>query len=107
MKNIINKHNAHILSKKTTNTKNACNCRDKDNCLLQENCLISNVVYKAEVSTTDNTETKLYIGMTSKQFKQRFNNHKKSFRDQTYSKEKELSNYIWDLKLKGRKPVIN
>ena len=106
MKNIINKHNAHILSKKTTNNENACNCRNKDNCPLQGICLISNPVYKAEVSTTDNTETKLYIGMTSNQFK-RFNNQTKSFRDQKYSNETELSNYIWDLKRKGREPVIN
>ena len=75
--------------------------------LRNENCLISKVVYKAEVSTTDNTETKLYIGIKSNQFKQRFNNHAQSFRDQKYSNETELSNYIWDLKLKGREPVIN
>ena len=107
MKNVINKNNANILSKKTTNNENACNCRNKDICPLQGNCLISNVVYKGEGSTTNNTETKLYICMTSNQFKQRFSNLTKSFRDQIYSNETELSNYIWDLKLKGREPVIN
>ena len=64
------------------------------------------VPFKAEVFTINNTETKL-LGMTSYQFKQRLNNHKKSFPDQKYSNKTELSNYIWSPKPKGREPVIN
>ena len=98
MKQIINKHNKHFLSRNACNANGNnnedCNCRTKENCPLQGNCLVSNVIYKAEVSTVDDGERKNYIGMTANQFKQRYNNHTKSFPDKCYSKETELSNYI-------------
>ena len=42
-------------------------------------------------------ETKFYIGSTEN-FKQRYNNHKKSFNNKAYSNETSLSKYIWQLK---------
>ena len=83
-------------------TQNKCNCRRKEECPIPENCLATNVIYKAKVTTTDNAETKKYIGMTSNEFKVRYRNHTKSFRDKKHSNETELSKYIWDLK-KGRR----
>ena len=105
MKAAINTHNTHILSKTKPNnvpTQNKCNCRRKEECPIPENCLATNVINKAEVTTTDNAETKKYIGMTSNEFKVRYRNHTKSFRDKKHSNETELSKYIWDLK-KGRR----
>ena len=45
-------------------------------------------IYKAEVTTTDNAKTKKYIGMTSNEFKVRYRNHTKSFRDEKHSQMK-------------------
>ena len=54
------------------------------------------VVYKATVKT-DNGE-KHYIGLTGNSFKERFNCHSMSFRDEKYRKETELSKHVWKLK---------
>ena len=40
-----------------------------------------------------------YIGMTTTSFKQRFANHKKSFKHQDYQNETALSSFIWDKNL--------
>ena len=45
--------------------------------------------------------SKEYIGLASNTFKERFKNHSKSFRQKKYSKETELSKYVWTLKHKG------
>ena len=50
-------------------------------------CLTKNLVYQDEVTTNDNNETKKYIGITANEFKQRYYNHLKSFRDVKYSNE--------------------
>ena len=65
-------------------------------------CLTKNLVYQDEVTTNDNNETKKYIGITANEFKQRYRNHSKSFRDVKYSNETELSKYIWKLKTDNR-----
>ena len=99
MKSIISRHNHKILSKsKTTPNQNNCNCRKPSECPMNRNCLSASIVYKAEVSTCDTGDRKEYIGMTANSFKERFNNHKKSFNNEKYEKETELSKYIWKLK---------
>ena len=60
--------------------------------LLNGECLTKNIVYKATVESIDTT--KQYIGMTSTTFKDRFSNHKKSFKNEKYKTETKLSNYI-------------
>ena len=42
-----------------------------------------------------------YIGLTSDQFKVRYRNHTKSFRNIAYRNETCLSNYVWKLKDEG------
>ena len=102
-KNIVNKHNARILDKdKINNNESYCNCRNKESCPLPGNCMISNIIHKAEISQANSTEKKLYIGMTAHPFKQRYNNHTKSFRDHKYSNKTVLSNYVWGLKTKEK-----
>ena len=66
--------------------------------MLLDSCLATNVIYKAEVITTDDMSKKRYIGMTAGPFKLRYNNHKKSFRDPDHGKDTVLSNYNWKLK---------
>ena len=56
--------------------------------------MINSIVYKAEIKSKDDGETREYIGMTANAFKSRFYNHKKSFKDVRYENETELSKYI-------------
>ena len=55
------------------------------------------IVYKATISAP-NRPTRVYHGLTEGPFKTRYNNHNKSFRLEKYSKETELSKYIWELR---------
>lgn len=97
VKNIISKHNKKILDNtEITHNENLCNCRNKRECPLKGSCLIKSIVYSAEIKTTNTTKT--YIGMTGGTFKIRYNNHKKSFKNEKYEKESELSKHIWSLK---------
>ena len=72
----------------------SCNCRNKECCPLEGYCLRECMVYEAKVSTDNNF--KLYYGTCEGEFKFRFYNHTKSFRDR--ANETELSKYIWQLK---------
>ena len=63
-------------------------------CLLEGYCLSERMVYEAKVSTKDNF--KLYYGTCKGEFKSRFCNHIKSFRDR--DNETELLKYFWQLK---------
>ena len=91
---IIKGHNGKILNSKPPPAK-PCNCRKKDSCPLQGNCLASCIVYKAEVTTSQ--EKKVYFGACSGTFKERFNNHKSSFRSIKRKDDTKLSQYIWQL----------
>jgi hypothetical protein len=105
IKNTISNHNRHLLTRKNQ-TPDGCNCRTKDKCPLDGNCLAKSIVYKAEIKTPDDGETKEYIGMTAGTFKARYANHKKSIKSQRYSNETELSKYTWKLKQKDRPYTI-
>lgn len=97
MRSIITKHNKQLLSKKEPHEPiRTCNCRCKPNCPLDGECLTSCIVYKA-VITTEN-ETLTYLGASEGEFKSRYNNHTKSFRNNKYKNETELSKKIWILK---------
>ena len=92
MSSIIKQHNVNILSAES-NEKRSCNCRNKECCPLEGCCLKECMVHEAKVST-DNNFT-LHYG-TCEEFKSRFYNHTKSFRD--WGNETELSKCIWQLK---------
>ena len=64
---------------------------------MQGNCLQAGVVYKADITTTDNNETKTYIAVTANEFNTRFRKHTKSINSKKYQNENELSKYIWHL----------
>ena len=105
MKTMITKRNSRILNRnenRKLQRSDICNCRRKEQCPLQGNCLTNNIVYRADVNTTDTRESKQYIGLTANSFKERYRNHIKSFEDRKYSNETELSKYIWDVKSKNR-----
>ena len=104
MRSIINKHDGRIFSKlnnyNTNSKETSCNSRSKVSCPLQRYCLTTNLIYWAEISTSDDTTTKKYIGISANTFKSRYNIHTKSFRGIRYSKETALSSYIRKLKMK-------
>ena len=103
VKSIISNHNRRILkSNKITSDRKTCNCRVKNTCPLLGKCLTKSLVYNAEITTTDTHDSKNYIGVTAGTFKERFNNHKKSLKNSAYSKETELSKYVWNLKRQNR-----
>ena len=105
MKSFILRHNKTILRRhdqktETTNTNYArnCNCRRTERWSTQGNCLQANVIYKADVTTTDNNETKTYIGVRANNFKTRYRNHCKSLSNRRYKNETELSKHVWQLR---------
>ncbi len=100
MKTIISSHNKKLLSQKTqtpapTQQPKTCNCRKKKECPLEGQCLQTNVIYQATVTTQTTTET--YVGLATN-FKERYRNHKTSFRHENRRNETELSKHIWSLK---------
>jgi hypothetical protein len=93
---IISLHNKKISAKKEDDVLN-CNCRVKTNCPLDGKCRTQSVIYKCEV-TAENLPKKVYIGLTEREFKQRFSGHKQSFNNEKYKNSTTLSTYVWSLK---------
>ena len=82
-----------------------CNCRKKKDCPLRGKCLSTQIVYKATVTTEDGS--KQYIGLASGTFKERFNNHTQSFKNNRYEKETELAKCVWDLKRRNKEYSVS
>lgn len=102
MKTIINRHNKKVLdaaNDDNTSTDEQCNCRNKEQCPLDRKCLTSSVIYNAQITT--NNATKNYIGLTEGTFKQRYSQHKLTFKHRKYTNSTELSKYIWQLRDKN------
>ena len=78
MSSIIKQHNVKILPAES-NEKRSCNCRNKECGSLGWYCLRECMVYKVKVSRENNF--KLYHGTCEGEFKSRFHNHTKLFRD--------------------------
>ena len=81
IQNIINSHNRKILEdrQQTVKENKDCNCQQKQKCPLNNKCCTNCVVYKATI----NNEKTNYIGMTQGKFKDRFTQHKHSFKNQS------------------------
>ena len=103
MKSIIQSHNKKITTNTQTNLttqQNNCNCQQRQHCPLDGNCITGPIVYKATIKDRQENEH-TYIG-SSILFKDRYRNHKKSFRNEIYRRETTLSGFIWDNGLEGR-----
>ena len=96
MQSIISSHNRKMISPPDRPVTRSCNCRSRDNCVMAGQCLTTNIVYKSRVTTAD--DFKEYIGLTSNTFKERYNNHKSSFKNTNKAHSTSLSSYIWELK---------
>ena len=103
MQTIIQGHNKKILSTEKPTTEARCNCQVKSLCPVPGECCRPSVVYHATVNHDDG-KTAEYIGCTEPKFKERYGNHKKSFRHADYKSETTLSKYVWD---NGLNPTPN
>ena len=103
MKSIISSHSKHVLSDANTPAPqpDSCNCKKKPDCPLEGKCLQTNVIYQATVTTETTTET--YVGLATN-FKERYRNHKTSFRPLNRRNETELSKHVWNLCTSQLKP---
>ena len=89
LQTIIKKHDRKILETgKTPFSENNVTAGKKND------CLTSSVVYISNVTTESDTTGKNYIGLTEGTFKQRYTQHKLSFRNRNYSNSSELSKHI-------------
>ena len=96
MSSFIKQHSSDISSSPTKTEERSRNCRNKDNCPLDGSCLKTCIVYMADVIKHNGTH--IYYGASDGEFKFRYNNHMKSFRNRGYEHETELSKHIWELK---------
>ena len=95
MSNAIRKHNSKIMKNPAPCTTKTCNCRRKTDSPMDCNCLSECLIYKASVSATTD---KYYYGTCENTFKERYNNHKCSFRSKSREKNTELSKYVSESK---------
>ena len=79
VKSIINGHNLKVLNRTTAMDKSKdCNCRNSNKCPVKGHCQAKNVIYQATVISKDST--KIYVGSTGRRFKDRYAEHKSSFK---------------------------
>ena len=64
---------------------------------MENQSLTPQLVYRACVSNNKDNETKFYYDLTETSFKERYGNHRRSFRHERYKNDTKLSKYIWDL----------
>ena len=63
-------------------------------------CKVNNVIYKCTVYATPTFKQRVYLGIAESDWKQRYYNHKKSFKNIECRHDTSLSSYLWELKLK-------
>ena len=105
-KQIIDNHNKRILnsSKHINDTtdnstkKRHQNCRQKNTRPLNGNCPLSSLIYQATITRKESSTAETYIRLTENDFKNRYRNHKASFRHTKHENSTELSKHIWVLK---------
>ena len=85
MGSIISSHSKHILN--SDSTEYGWNCNNREECPLENKCLTSNKTDKQ----------KYYYGISDTPFKDRYENHKTSFRHGSHLTASDLSKYYWKL----------
>ena len=79
MKAIITGHNKKLLEKESSQQLKPCNRKNKDTCSLKGSCRQQSVIYQADISRRNTTES--YIGCSKREFKSRYYNHIQSFKN--------------------------
>ena len=104
LNSIISFHNKSLLEKQKQESR-LCNCRNKTNCPLQGKCLTPKIIYQATVKCEE--DTKFYIRLSEKPFKERYRNHIKDFNNIQYRNSTELTKYVWKLKEENNNFTVN
>ena len=89
MQTIITGHNKKLLEKKSFQQSKPCNCKNKDICPLKGSCRQKPIIYQADISHGNVTES--YIGCSETEFKSRYYNHIQSFKNIKKRNATELS----------------
>ena len=106
IKSVINMHNKEVITGKKTQAVK-CNCINKPDCPLSNQCQITNIIYKAKItSNLRNYQEKIYYGTSEGTLKQRYGNHKKSFNHEKHRTDTELSKEYWRLKELKAQPQV-
>ena len=58
---------------------------------------MKNILYKS-IASTPTKPQQVYIGISEDEWKKRYCNHTKSFRNKRYKNETSLSSYVWKIK---------
>lgn len=103
MSRIVKSHNEKVLNESQEDTPDArsCNCMHPTECPMNGQCLVSNIVYRANVSSPGVSD-RYYYGASATTFKLRYGDHKSSFNHERYKNKSELSKYIWHLKSQNK-----
>ena len=104
MKSIISSRSKQIVTPK--NKQVGCNCRVKNSYPLDNKCLTSQLIYQADVTNNLDSEYKYYLGLAEATFKERYSNHKSSFKNENSKNSTKLSKYVWSLRENNNKPSI-
>ena len=78
-------------------TECGCNCNNRDKCPLESKCLTRRIMCRADVTNNKTDEHKYYYGISDTPFKDRYENHKTSFRHRSHLTASDLSKYYWKL----------
>ena len=106
IKSIINMHNKEVITEKKTQAVK-CNCTNKPDCSLSNQCQITNIIYKAKItSILRNYQEKIYYRTSEGKFKQRYGNHKKSLNHEKHRTDTELSKEYCRLKELKAQPQL-
>ena len=76
------------------------NCSRKQEYRMQGKCRAERSLY-IYVARSNNTRSNTYFDASKSNFKKRYHNHTKPFRNLKYSKETKLSGFFWNLKNKN------
>ena len=98
MARAIRNDNTSLLKHSTSTNMKECAGRQKTECPLDKKCLSGYLMYNTLVDRLDASKTKYSDGTCEKNFKERYNNHTASFRNQNKEKSTVLPKYIWKLK---------
>ena len=102
MGSIISSHN--VLN--SNSTEYGCNCNNRDECPLENKCLTPSIVYRADVTNNKTDEHKYYYGISDTPVKDRYENHKTSFRHRSHLTASDLPKYCCKLVDNGSVPTI-
>ena len=105
LKAITSGHNKKLLEKENSQQSKPCNCKNKDICPLKGSCQQQSVIFQADISHGNTTES--CIGCSETEFKSQYYNHIQSFKNIKKRNATELFKTFWNAKESGLNPTIN